>query len=272
MSRRGIEVVNSQLTPHTPLRRTLEIFHWVNLVLKWIYVFFLVLQFILALGNRPKGERATYITSFIVFGILGLYLIVTSLWLTINAFAGKHLSTLAGIKSLFTNEENAVLVAALAATFGVYLIASILFADPLHMITSFPQYLVIAPSFINILNVYSFCNLHDVSWGTKGSDKADSLPSVDTKKDKGPAGTVEEVERPQEDIDATFKDVVSRAVAPMHAETGEREKPTMDDGNKTFRTRLLAIWLLTNGILTVAIENVNGELTWRGSPWLRPLY
>lgn len=236
----------------------LEVFHWVNLALKWIYVFFLVLQFVLALGNRPKGEKTTYIVSFVVFGLLGLYLIVTSLWLTVRAFLGKNITTWAGIRSLFTSEQNAVLIAALAATFGIYLIASILFADPWHMVTSFPQYMLIAPSFINILNVYAFCNLHDVSWGTKGSDKADALPSVDTKKDKaeGP-GTVEEIERRQEDIDDNFKDVVSRAVAPLHPETTV-EKPTMDDSNKTFRTRLLAIWLLCNGALVIAIENING--------------
>lgn len=34
--------------------------HWVNLALKWIYLSFLALQFILALGNRPKGERMAY--------------------------------------------------------------------------------------------------------------------------------------------------------------------------------------------------------------------
>lgn len=33
------------------------------------------------------------------------------------------------------------------------------------------QYLLIAPSYINVLNVYAFSNVHDVSWGTKGSDK-----------------------------------------------------------------------------------------------------
>jgi cellulose synthase/poly-beta-1,6-N-acetylglucosamine synthase-like glycosyltransferase len=27
---------------------------------------------------------------------------------------------------------------------------------------------LLAPSFTNVLNVYAFCNLHDVSWGTKG--------------------------------------------------------------------------------------------------------
>ena len=33
---------------------------WVNQAFKWIYLAFLALQFILALGNRPKGERLAY--------------------------------------------------------------------------------------------------------------------------------------------------------------------------------------------------------------------
>lgn len=236
----------------------LEVFHWVNLVLKWVYVFFLVLQFVLALGNRPKGEKTTYIISFVVFGILGVYLIVTSLWLTVKSIIGKHIQTIDDVLDLFTSAENAVLIAALAATFGIYLFASLLFADPWHMVTSFPQYMCIAPSFINILNVYSFCNLHDVSWGTKGSDKADALPSVDTKKDKQTeSGAVEEIEREQADIDANFHTVVQRAVAPLVI-TQSDDKPTMDDSNKTFRTRLVAAWLLSNGALVVAIENING--------------
>jgi chitin synthase len=35
--------------------------HWVNMVLMWIYMAFLMLQFVLALGNRPKGEKGLYI-------------------------------------------------------------------------------------------------------------------------------------------------------------------------------------------------------------------
>ena len=37
--------------------------HWVNLAFKWVYLAFLALQFILALGNRPKGERGLYATT-----------------------------------------------------------------------------------------------------------------------------------------------------------------------------------------------------------------
>jgi len=32
----------------------------------------------------------------------------------------------------------------------------------------------------------------------------------------------------------------------------------MDDQNKTFRTRLVSVWMLTNAILAVAIQNING--------------
>ena len=32
----------------------------------------------------------------------------------------------------------------------------------------------------------------------------------------------------------------------------------MDDQNKTFRTRLVALWMLSNAGLAIAIENING--------------
>lgn len=98
------------------------------------------------------------------------------------------------------------------------------------MFSSFIQYLLIAPSFTNILNTYAFCNLHDVSWGTKGSDKVDALPSVSSKKvaGEGPA-VVEDMQKPQEDIDSAFKETVTRAVAPLEKKE-VKEKPTMDVG------------------------------------------
>jgi cellulose synthase/poly-beta-1,6-N-acetylglucosamine synthase-like glycosyltransferase len=34
--------------------------------------------------------------------------------------------------------------------------------DPWHLVTSFGQYMLLAISFTNVLNVYAFCNLHDV--------------------------------------------------------------------------------------------------------------
>lgn len=100
-----------------------------------------------------------------------------------------------------------------------------------------------------------------MSWGTKGSDKAEALPSVSSKKTKdADAAVVEDVARNKEDLDAHFKETVTRAVTKLQV-TEEVEKPTMDDENKTFRTRLVAFWMLTNATLAVSIDNLNGLST-----------
>ncbi len=126
------------------------------------------------------------------------------------------------------------------------------------MFSSFFQYLCLAPSFTNVLNVYAFCNLHDVSWGTKGSDKDEALPSVSSSKTKdADAPVVEDTTKIQEDVDAAFKETVTRAITKLEVKE-VIEKPTMDDQNKTFRTRLVACWMLSNAGLAVAIENING--------------
>jgi chitin synthase len=96
-----------------------------------------------------------------------------------------------------------------------------------------------------------------VSWGTKGSDKAEALPSVSSSKRADAAPVVEDMTKIQEDVDAAFKETVTRALTKVVSKE-VIEKPTLDDQNKTFRTRLVAFWMLTNATLAVAIENING--------------
>jgi len=240
----------------------LDITHWINLALKWIYLGFLAIQFVLALGNRPKGERMAYVITLWVYAILAVYLLTCSIALTVKAFASipndlKNKTTGQVIASFFTPPVG-TLIAAMVSTFGIYLFASILYRDPWHMFSSFFQYLCLAPSFTNVINVYAFCNLHDVSWGTKGSDKAEALPSVSSSKGKNEeAAVVQDTERMQEDLDAVFKETVNRAVTKLVVKDVP-EKPSMDDQNKTFRTRLVVFWMLSNAALAIAIENING--------------
>jgi len=109
-------------------------------------------------------------------------------------------------------------------------------------------------SYINILMVYAFSNWHDVSWGTKGSDKADSLPSAQTKKVDGKAAVIEEIDRPQEDIDSQFEATVKRALKPFVPPV-EDEKKTLEDSYKSFRTKLLITWVFSNALLVVLITS-----------------
>ena len=233
----------------------------INTVFKYIYLGFVVLQFVLALGNRPKGSRTTYIVSFAVFGLIQLYLIILSTYLVVNAFTSPttgKLDTSAPdkfAKSFFSSQTSGIIIIALAATFGLYFVASFMYLDPWHMFTSFPQYLLIMSSYVNILNVYAFSNWHDVSWGTKGSDKAEALPSAQTTKSgDGKATIIEEPDKPQIDIDNQFEVTVKRALSPFKPAV-EDEKKTLEDSYKSFRTRLVSAWIFSNALLIIAITS-----------------
>lgn len=231
----------------------------INTIIKYFYLGFLLTQFVLALGNRPKGSKITYMISFIVFGIINAYLIVLSLYLAIRGIQSSSFETNsvdAFFKSFFGggSDSGGIIIIALMATFGLYFIASFMYLDPWHMFTSFGQYLLLASSYINILMVYAFSNWHDVSWGTKGSDKADVLPSAQTTKVEGGVAAVEEVDRPQTDIDSQFEATVKRALVP-YVPVVEKETKTLEDAYKSFRTKLLISWIFSNGILAVGITS-----------------
>ncbi|SGY21407.1 BQ5605_C016g08233 [Microbotryum silenes-dioicae] len=238
-------------------------FDWlslVNYVFKVVYLGVIGLQILLALGNRPKAERFAYTLCISIFAFFSLYLISNTVLLTYMSFCpiGTILAQRTGsIVSVFLGGTYGPIFSGLLGTFGVYIFSSLLYLDPWHLLTSMPQYLLIAPSFINILTIYAFCNLHDVSWGTKGSDASAALPSVtSTSTDKDKDRVIEVQEKPQEDIDSNFKATVLRAIA-KHDEVEEWALPTMEDRNKTFRTRFVAFWLLCNALLCVVISRLN---------------
>ncbi|KAF5507081.1 Chitin synthase 1 [Colletotrichum aenigma] len=234
-----------------------------NALLKYLYLAFVILQFILALGNRPKGSKYTYIASFIVFGLIQSYILILSAYLVVQAFQkpiSEQISLDSGadfVASFFggTNAAGVILVA-LVTIYGLNFIASFMYLDPWHMFTSFPHYLVLMSTYINILMVYAFNNWHDVSWGTKGSDKAEALPSAQVSKGEKDEAVVEEIDKPQEDIDSQFESTVKRALEPFKEEE-EVEKPDVEDSYKSFRTGLVVSWLFSNTFLIIIITSDN---------------
>lgn len=232
----------------------------VNIILQYIYLAFLVVQFILALGNRPKGSRHTYIASFVAFGLIQAYIIVLSFYLVYRALQkplGEQISTdsaAAFFQSMFGSGGVAgVILLALITIYGLNYVASFLYLDPWHMFHSFPQYLILASTYINILMVYAFNNWHDVSWGTKGSDQTETLPSAHVTKEKD-ADVIEEIERDQDDIDNRFKKTVYRALAPVEEEVTTETKD-LEDSYKSFRTRLVISWIISNMVLVIFVTS-----------------
>ena len=185
-----------------------------------------------------------------------VYLVVDAFYLVFRALShGFKADPNQGTKTELINffQGPGIILIALVATFGLYFIASFMYLDPWHMFTSFPQYMLLASSYQNILNVYAFCNWHDVSWGTKGSDKADVLPSAQTTKSgDGKAAMIEEPDKPQADIDSQFEVTVKRALVP-YVPPKVNEKKTLEDSYKSFRTRLIIFWMFSNALLALAI-------------------
>ena len=212
------------------------------------------------------SSKWTYISSFVVFAVIQAYLVVLSIRLVIQGLTNKEATDIEidegverFVQTFFSSTSSGIIIIALAATFGLYFVASFMYLDPWHMFTSFPQYLLIMSSYVNILNVYAFSNWHDVSWGTKGSDKAEALPSAKTTKEgEGKAAVIEEPDKPQADIDEQFEVTVKRALAEYNPPAVE-EKKTLEDSYKSFRTRLVTAWIFSNALLAVFITSSSAD-------------
>ena len=108
----------------------------VNDGLKIVYIALLCLQVILGLGNRPKAERFAYAASIWIFGILALYLILNTLYLTAMALCPMRIKiedALANGETIFSvllGGTFAPIAAGLIGTFGIWIMASVIYMDP----------------------------------------------------------------------------------------------------------------------------------------------
>ncbi|WFD30685.1 chitin synthase [Malassezia sp. CBS 17886] len=210
-----------------------------NEILNFVYIGTLIACFILALGNRPQGSPWKYTAVVAIFALLTLYMLVAGVVCIIKLFQGDHNSTFAQM------------VVSLVATYGVYAVASLLALEPMHLITSSLQYFLFTPTYINVLNIYAFCNLHDFSWGTKGdTDAAADLGKV-TSTGQGMA----EVSLPsaQADIDTAYEEALANlrdhTAAPAPTGGAGRLSARKVDYYKNIRTNVLLVWSLSNALL-----------------------
>jgi chitin synthase len=229
-----------------------------DITMKQLYLFSIIMIFIASLGNRPQGSRIMYTGSFLLFAIImcimsyvsGFYIhlaisdVISRSRLPDGSISGTTLGRLFAEERAFRD-----LVLSLSSTFLVYLIASLLCGDPWHMITSFVQYMLLVPSFVNILMVYAFCNLHDISWGTKGqTGTTESAPVTVQQDPSGTAMATMHLPVDQTDIDETyswfFRRMKDNPPSPPRQDTKE-------DYFRLFRTRLVLVWILSNTLLVV---------------------
>jgi len=150
------------------------------------------------------------------------------------------------------------IVISFAATYGLYLFGSLIHFEPWHMFTSFLQYLFLLPSYVNILMLYAMCNLHDVTWGTKG-DNGSAKDLGGAKKVQGEGGKeMMEVEIPtaREDVDQLWAASRSSLKVPAPEQKGHRDAATKQaDHDRNRRTNVVLTWIGTNMIMILAFTS-----------------
>lgn len=160
------------------------------------------------------------------------------------------------IIDIIKNQIFYTLIISLCATYVLWFVVSFLFFDPWHMFTSFIQYLLLTPTYINILNVYAFCNTHDITWGTKGDDKAEKLPSAVLK-----AGGKVDVNIPTDDGDLNHQYEAEMRKIAIKAPPEKREhtpSEIQEDYYKWFRSSVVLFWLVCNFALVSVVLSTAG--------------
>ncbi|EIW68279.1 hypothetical protein TREMEDRAFT_69288 [Tremella mesenterica DSM 1558] len=212
-----------------------------------VYIGLIFVVLVCSLGNRPQGSKFMYTLCIVLFAVCQGILLYCAGW-TVYQSVPHTAAGWSDVDALFHNRTFVSLALSLLATYGLYLISSLLYFEPWHMLTSFFQYLLLLPSYVNILLIYAFCNLHDVSWGTKGDNGAS--------KDLGQAKKVEkdgqelaEVAVPTklEDVEALWSQARQELRVPAKEVHEKRSAETKrNDQDRTFRTNVVLLFLGCN--------------------------
>lgn len=226
-------------------------------ILRPIYLAAIITVFISSMGNRPQGSRIIYILAIFLFAlIMGvmLYLAAATVVAVVLPVWGNYARMIELLKVQGPFRDTVI---SLASTYGLYIIASLMHFEPWHMITSFIPYLFLLPAYVNILMVYAFCNTHDVSWGTKGDNKAEELGGA-TKVTGKDGKEVIKLLKPtsREDIDAVYMlNMQELSVRPDVVREKRDAKTKKEDYYKLFRTRMVLTWMFTNAALIIAMTS-----------------
>jgi chitin synthase len=194
------------------------------------------------MGNRPQGARKMFLGSMITYAIIMVYTVFASAYIVAIQLKSNSLQSTDSKNpyklgnNIFTN-----LIVSTISTIGMYFLMSFLYLDPWHMFTSSAQYFALLPSYICTLQVYAFCNTHDVTWGTKG----DNVIHTDLGAARtvgGAGGGVVEVEMPSEqlDIDSGYDEALRNLRDRLYY--------------RAVRTYMVAIWMIANAILAMAVS------------------
>ncbi|KAI8384377.1 glycosyltransferase family 2 protein [Radiomyces spectabilis] len=235
-------------------------------MLRYLYIFLFIVSFICSMGNRPQGSKWMFLASVLIYACIMSYTLFAGAWISYCNVRDGMLSEgwtpgdlLGNTRLLMSQSVFRSVIISLASTYGLYIVASLIYLDPWHMLTSFIQYLLLLPTYVNIFNVYAFCNTHDVSWGTKGSDSINldlGIASKAVMTEKGVKAVEVELDDEVEAVNDQYESAINR-LHTKRPSTRESRPPNtkQDDYYRSFRTRLVLTWIGCNALLVAFITS-----------------
>lgn len=116
--------------------------------------------------------------------------------------------------------------------------------------------MLLSPTYTNVINVYAFCNTHDVTWGTKGDDKPEKLK---TAKINSEGKSEDDPEFDDGDLNAAYDSALQKfsSVAPKEAPKINVSDVELNY-NKAFRSYVVLAWMFCNAALVAIVLNTGG--------------
>jgi chitin synthase len=123
---------------------------------------------------------------------------------------------------------------------------------------------LLSPTYTNVINVYAFCNTHDVTWGTKGDDKPAAVGKSAT---VGADGKAEEPNFDDDDLDKSYDSALQKFASEAVEEPKPKNAKDDDEGyRKAFRTYVVLVWMFCNAALVAIVLNAGGLARLEVSP------
>lgn len=152
------------------------------------------------------------------------------------------------------------IVVSLLLSYCSYLVSAAFHGQLSHIVICMVPYLLLFPSYINTMTIFAFCNVHDISWGTKGQT-AVSVTQQDKVKiaSEVNAQIITDMSQPiltMSDTQQAYRLALQQFAIRPPSEHAHRDASTKrEDYFKQFRTNLVLAWVLSNGLLIAIISS-----------------
>ena len=121
--------------------------------LGFVYILLFVFGIVIFVGNNPRGSQFLYTYLSYAWTVIMILIVAALVYSSYLLF----ITTPSPIKVV-------LFVVAICATYGLYIVSSLLFRDTAHLVSSMIAYFLLMPTYINMMLPFAMSNVHDISW------------------------------------------------------------------------------------------------------------